>query len=77
MSNPVKKFPKSEMAEAIALAAKENYERDVLVLGKDELGSWTKEQRLYLEEAEQILKETGENWMPDFPQHHHIIIERN
>ena len=32
---------------------------------------------VYLEEAEYILRTTGENWVPEFPWMSHIKVEKN
>lgn len=75
MSNPVLNFSKNNISEAIELAAKENYERDVTVMGLEDTGPWEEVEKIYLDEAKYLLKNTGENWEPELPHHHYITIK--
>lgn len=75
MSNPVLNFPENNLSEAIELAAKENYERDVSVMGLEDTGPWEEVGKLYLDEAKYLLKKTGKNWEPELPHHHYITIK--
>lgn len=75
MSNPVLTFTKGEINKAIELAAKENYERDVSVMGEEDTGHWAEVKNVYLKEAEYLLENTGKNWEPELPHHHCITIE--
>lgn len=52
------------LEEAIALEAKQNMERDAKVLN-EELGDVAS----YREEAEHLLKEFGEGWIPECEGH--------
>ena len=75
MFNPVLKFPEREISKAVELAAKENYERDVSVMGLEDTGPWEEVEKVYLDEAKYLLKNTGKNWEPELPHHHYITIE--
>lgn len=60
-----------ELQEAIQLAAKQNMERDILVGIADadeELQDW-------LEEAEWLLVNTGENYIPEDSSQEHICVK--
>ena len=59
------------LREAVDLHARENFIRDMR-LGLDPNED---EFPLYVEEAEYILKTTGEGFIPDFPDHHMIYVE--
>lgn len=60
--------------EAVELAVKQNIERDQRHgLISDPISE--EEKSIYREEAEYILKETGENYQPDFPDHQLIKVK--
>jgi hypothetical protein len=72
---------KLPLKEAIEAAVKQNIERDRRMekeigetdlmpdpLPQDELD-------LYYEEVRYLLETTGENYLPDYPDHPHVVIE--
>ena len=62
------------MKEAIELAVKENIERDRRCgLLKSTLVS-PDERAMYEKEAEHLLRTTGENYSPEYPDHHRIVV---
>lgn len=71
MSNPVIEFANEDVPQAVELAAKENFERDVLI-GITKADEWPEQKEVYLKEAEFLFEAFGENWEPQFP-HHHVI----
>lgn len=77
MSHKHVTFSKEEMDKAVELAAKENHERDVHLTRLKDTGPWDKVKKVYLDEAEYLLKNTGENWAPELPQHHYITVTGN
>lgn len=63
---------KLKFEEAVKLAVKENMERDRrLGLLEDETED---DKKIYEEEAIYLLKETCENYLPEFKDHHHIFV---
>lgn len=61
------------MKEAIELAVKENIERDRRCgLLKGTLSQ--DERAIYEEEAKYLLRTTGENYTPEYADHHHITV---
>lgn len=73
-----------KMEDLVLKAAKQNLDRDVrrglmYAVGKcPKVTCWEDcpedERRLYLEEARYLIKETGENYLPEFPDHEHIKV---
>ena len=60
--------------DAVELSCKENIERDQRV-GVLPLAVSPEEKKLYLEEAREVLRLYGENFLPDYPDHHVIRVE--
>jgi len=59
------------LEEAISLAAKENFARDLRVGCIDAAESMD----IYIEEARHLLTTTGENYEPEFEDHHMIFVK--
>jgi len=63
--------------EAVIAAAKQNFEHDVREDVEDVV--WEKlpddVRGIYLEEAEVVLKEYGENYVPEYDDHLHIKVK--
>lgn len=62
------------LEEAIQAAALQNRDRDIRVLGPVEVAKMS--QQVYIDEATHMLLVTGENWVPDFPDHPHIKVKK-
>lgn len=62
------------LEEAIQAASLQNRDRDIRVLGPVEVAQIP--QQVYIDEATHILVKTGENWVPDFPDHPHIKVKK-
>lgn len=61
-------------SDALELAVKENIERDRRVgLLKSPLVS-PDDRAMYEEEAEHLLRTTGENYEPEYADHHRIVV---
>lgn len=63
------------LSEAIDLATKENIERDQRK-GLLPLDIPDETREIYREEATALLNNDGENYEPDYPDHHMIKLER-
>jgi hypothetical protein len=61
------------LKDAIKLEAKQNMERDLRVLGKDDVC----ELEIYLIEAKHILTSTGEGYIPEFADHKHVVVKKS
>lgn len=61
------------LADAIALEAKQNMERDRRTLGDEEVDG---QDATYLEEAEHLLAIYGEGYVPDFADHKLVKVQR-
>lgn len=61
------------LQEAIALEAKQNFERDQRVIGEDEVMADVMED--YIEEAAWLM-ESGEGYHPEFPDHKLVKVLR-
>ena len=72
--------------ELILKAAKQNLDRDIRIglMGEafedlKPVTSWDNlpedEKKIYLEEAKVLLEDTGENYLPDYPDHELIKVE--
>ena len=78
-----------KLQRAALKAAKQNFQRDVLEgLYQDDfdegvddvlISSWGQlpkdQQQIYIDEALYLLETTGENYLPDFKQHKHIVLQ--
>ena len=64
------------LAEAIEVAAKQNFERDQRVEQFGQSMSWPEVAEIYREEAQYLLETTGENYLPDYDDHPHIKVIR-
>lgn len=71
--------------ELIMAAAKQNLETDqrrsretpasLMDMEDAELLAMKEPDQVYIDEARQLLVETGENYLPDYPDHKHIKVE--
>lgn len=59
------------LEEAVKLAAEENFSRD----RRMGLSPRRSEMPVYLEEARELLLNTGENYLPEYSGHSHIKLE--
>jgi len=73
MSNKSKRIVRLPFEEAVALAVKENLERDER-LGLLEGGVTDEDKHIYEEEARYLLQSTKENYLPEFADHHNIYV---
>jgi len=73
MSNKSKRIVRLPFEEAVALAVKENMERDER-LGLLEGDVTDEDKRIYEEEVRYLLQQTKENYVPEFVDHHKIYV---
>ena len=62
------------IGEAVELAVKENIERDRRRGLLKSIFVSPVERAIYEEEAKYLLRTTGENYTPEYADHHHIMV---
>jgi hypothetical protein len=62
------------LKQAVELAVKENIERDRRCGLLESVLVSPDERAIYEKEAEHLLRTTGENYTPEYADHHHIMV---